>query len=229
MTKAKLKKGGFVESFLEKWRALVTLVKMQLKEKMDLGYLRSRRKLIFKTTWLFIEFAAITAVIAVIFYFLKLFSLFSLTHDIPVSVISLAFGVMLLLSLITDTIGLMKSLYFSKDNTVLLTFPATPSLVFFSKLVTYYVYEFRKSFMFTIPMFIAYGLIVRGYGLHDPKGLLYYPWPFVPQPLRSPEGRSPHRSHRSPHRRSRSTRPNRTAAAAIPPPQQGAIAVKRSG
>ena len=81
MTKAKLKKGGFVESFLEKWRALVTLVKMQLKEKMDLGYLRSRRKLIFKTTWLFIEFAAITAIIAVIFYFVKLFSLFSLTHE----------------------------------------------------------------------------------------------------------------------------------------------------
>ena len=176
MTKAKLKKEGFIESFLEEWRALVTLVKMQLKEKMDLSYMRSRRKLIFKLTWLFIEFVAITAIIAVIFHFIKLLSLFSLTHDIPVSVISLAFGIMLLLSLITDTVGLMKSLYFSKDNTVLLTFPATPSLVFFSKLVTYYVYEFRKSFMFTIPMFIAYGLIVRGYGLHDPKGLLYYPW-----------------------------------------------------
>lgn len=176
MTKAKLKKDGFMASFLEKWRALVTLVKMQLKEKMDLGYLRSRKKLIFKATWLFIEFAAITAIIAVIFHFVKLLSLFSLTHDVPVSVISLAFGIMLALSLITDTIGLMKSLYFSKDNTVLLTFPATPSLVFFSKLATYYVYEFRKSFMFTIPMFIAYGLVVRGYGLGDPKGLLFYPW-----------------------------------------------------
>ena len=176
MTKAKLKKDGFMASFLEKWRALVTLVKMQLKEKMDLGYLRSRKKLIFKATWLFIEFAAITAIIAVVFHFVKLLSLFSLTHDVPVSVISLAFGIMLALSLITDTIGLMKSLYFSKDNTVLLTFPATPSLVFFSKLATYYVYEFRKSFMFTIPMFIAYGLVVRGYGLGDPKGLLFYPW-----------------------------------------------------
>ncbi|MBR5119809.1 MAG: hypothetical protein IKV02_02315 [Clostridia bacterium] len=176
MTKTKLKKDGFITSFLEGWRALVTLVKMQLKEKMDLGYLRSKRQLVFKTTWLFIEFAAITAIIAVIFHFIKLLGLFSLVHDIPVSVISLAFGVMLLLSLITDTIGLVKSLYFSKDNTVLLTFPATPSLVFLSKLVTYYVYEFRKNFMFTIPMFIAYGLIVRGYGLSDPKGLLYYPW-----------------------------------------------------
>lgn len=176
MTKTKLKKDGFITSLLEKWRALVTLVKMQLKEKMDLAYLRSKRKLIFKLTWLFIEFAAITAIVAVVFYFAKLLNLFSPIHDVPVSVVSIAFGVMLLLSLITDTIGLMKSLYFSKDNTVLLTFPATPSLVFFSKLATYYVYEFRKSFMFTIPMFIAYGLVVRGYGLHDPKTLWYYPW-----------------------------------------------------
>jgi hypothetical protein len=143
MTKTKLKKDGFITSLLEKWRALVTLVKMQLKEKMDLAYLRSKRKLIFKLTWLFIEFAAITAIVAVVFYFAKLLNLFSPIHDVPVSVVSIAFGVMLLLSLITDTIGLMKSLYFSKDNTVLLTFPATPSLVFFSKLATYYVYEFR--------------------------------------------------------------------------------------
>ena len=169
MTKRKLKKDGFITSFLEKWRALATLVKMQLKEKMDLGYLRSKRKLIFKLTWLVIEFVAVTAIIAVVFHFVKLLGLFSLVHDIPVSVISLAFGIMLLLSLVTDTIGLMKSLYFSKDNTVLLTFPATPSLVFFSKLVTYYIYELRKSFMFTIPMFIAYG-IIKGYAS------IYYPW-----------------------------------------------------
>ncbi len=169
MIKAKVNKSGFLESFKESYRAFLTLVKMQLKEKLDLGYLRSTRKLIFKLVWLFIEFAAITAVISFVFYFVKVLSLFSLVHDIPVSVVSIAFAVMLLLSLITDTIGLMKSLYFSKDNTVLLTFPATPSLVFFSKLATYYVYELRKSFMFTIPMFIAFG-IVKGYGL------FYYPW-----------------------------------------------------
>ena len=169
MTKTKLKKDEFRESFFEGFRALVTLVKMQLKEKMDLGYLSSTRKLIFKLAWWFIEFAGMTAIISVVFYFVKLLSLFSLVHDIPVSVISLAFGVMLLLSLVTDTIGLVKSLYFSKDNTVLLTFPTTPSVVFLSKLVTYYIYELRNSFMFTIPMFIAYG-IVKGYSL------FYYPW-----------------------------------------------------
>ncbi len=169
MTRTARKKGGFFEFFREASKTLKTLVKMQLKEKMDISYTRSLRKLIFKIVWLLIEFIGITVVITVAFHFVKLLGLFSLVHDIPVSVISLLFSIMLLLSLITDTIGLVKSLYFSKDNTVLLTFPATSSLVFFSKLATYYVYEFRKSFMFTIPMFIAYG-IVKGYPAY------YYPW-----------------------------------------------------
>ena len=171
MTKTK-NASGFFESTRESLSALVTLVKMQLKEKMDLSYLRSTRRLIFKLVWLLIEFAAITAVLAVIFNYVKVLGLFSLVRDIPVSVISIIFGIMLLLSVITDTAGLMKSLYFSKDNTVLLTFPATPSLVFLSKLATYYIYEIRKSFMFTIPMFIAFG-IVKGYGVY------YYPWLLV--------------------------------------------------
>ncbi len=172
MTNIKKKGRELLSSFAESWRALVTLVKMQLKEKMDLSYLRSTRQLVFKITWLFIEFAAITAIIAVVFNYVKLLGLFSLVHDIPVAVISIIFAIMLLLSIITDTAGLMKALYFSKDNTVLLTFPATPSLIFFSKLATYYVYELRKSFMFTIPMFIAFG-IAKGYSFY------YYPWLLV--------------------------------------------------
>ena len=168
MTKVK-NNSRLLDSFRESWRALITLVKMQLKEKMDMSYLRSVRKLIFKLVWLIIEFAAITAVLTIIFNYVKVLGLFSLVRDIPVSVISIVFAIMLLLSVITDTVGLMKSLYFSKDNTVLLTFPATPSLVFFSKLVTYYVYELRKSFMFMVPMFIAYG-IAKGYTPY------YYPW-----------------------------------------------------
>ena len=158
-----------IPAFLESWRALSTLVKMQLKEKMDMSYLRSIRKCIFKIVWLLIEFAAITAVLYLVFHYVKLLGLFSLVRDIPVSVISIIFAIMLLFSVITDTVGLMKSLYFSKDNTVLLTFPATPSLIFFSKLCVYYVYELRKSFMFMVPMFLAFGM-VKGYNPY------YYPW-----------------------------------------------------
>ena len=159
----------FFSPILASLSTLGTLVKMQLKEKMDLGYLRSLRRFIFKVVWTLVEFAAITAVIYLLFNYIKMLGLFSLTRDIPVSVISIIFAFMLALSVVTDTVGLMKSLYFSKDNTVLLTFPATPSLIFFSKLCVYYVYEFRKSFMFVIPMFIGFGM-AKGYNAY------YYPW-----------------------------------------------------
>ena len=72
MTKCKHKKGEMRESILNGFRALITLVKMQLKEKMDLGYFRSKRKMIFKLAWLLIEFAAITAIISVLFYFINI-------------------------------------------------------------------------------------------------------------------------------------------------------------
>ena len=62
---------SFGENIRESLRALLTLVKMQLKEKMDMSYLRSTKKLIFKLVWLLIEFAAITAVLTVVFYFVK--------------------------------------------------------------------------------------------------------------------------------------------------------------
>ncbi len=172
MTKVKNKLSGLTEWFVESLRAFITLVKMQLQEKLDLSYFRTTKSLISKIVWLIVEFAGITAIIAVVFNYVKLLGLFSLVHDIPVSVISLIYGLMLLLSVITDTVGLMRSLYFSKDNAVLLTFPATPSLIFFSKLAVYYLYELRKSIMFTVPMFIAYG-IAKGFALY------FYPWLLV--------------------------------------------------
>ena len=159
----------YSSTFFEAWRTLVTLVKMQLKEKMDLSSLRSKKAFFFKLIWTVVEFAVITVIFYFLFHYIQLLGLFSLSRNIPVSVISIIFAVMLLFSVITDTVGLMKSLYFSKDNTVLLTFPATPSLIFFSKLVTYYVYELKKTVMFIIPIFIGFG-IVKGYGLY------YYPW-----------------------------------------------------
>ncbi len=93
MTNSEIKKAGPRQTLSESWRALSTLVKMQLKEKMDMSYLRSVRGIIFKLVWLLIEFAAITAVITVVFNYVKLLGLFSLVMDIPVSVISIIFAV----------------------------------------------------------------------------------------------------------------------------------------
>ena len=137
---------------------LKTLTMMQLKEKMDFSYLRSFKATLFHYIFFIIEFAVITAICYLLFYFAGLLSLFSRSGDTPNSVMALIFIFMMALSVVFATFGLVKSLYMSRDNLVLLTFPATPSLVFLSKLLVYYVYEFKKNFMFLIPLFCAFGL-----------------------------------------------------------------------
>ena len=114
---------------------LKTLTVMQLKEKMDVSYLRSMKKTLFHVIFFILQFVAIAAICYLLFWAVNLLKVFdSFTGSVPVPVLTTVMTVMLGLSVIFTTIGLVKSLYLSKDNLVLLTLPATPSLVFLSKL-----------------------------------------------------------------------------------------------
>ncbi len=136
------------------------LVMMQLKDKIDLSYLKSKKQAIIKITLSILAFILITAVIFLLLYFSKLLRIFHLVDIIPTSVMVVVFTVMEVLSLISCTFGLMKNLYFSKDNPVLLTLPVTTNQVFLSKIIVYFIYELKKTLYFIIPLFLSYGLIV---------------------------------------------------------------------
>ncbi len=162
-----------VKSFRRAVANLKTLTLMQLKEKMDVSYLRSFKKTLFKIIFTVIEFAAITALCFLLFYLSRLLSVFDLYGGkIPANILTTVLAVMLILSTVFTTIGLVQSLYLSKDNLVLLTFPAKPTMVFLSKLLVYYIRELKKNFIFLIPLFCGYG-IALGYSFY------YYIWIFV--------------------------------------------------
>ncbi len=156
------------QTFQENLFTLRTLTSMQLREKTDFSYLSSFRKTLFKTVWLAVEIAAITAICWLVLYFVRLLGIFSLINDIPTSVVAIVFTFITALSVLFGTASIMKSLYFSRDNNVLLTFPAKPAMIFLSKLCVYYVHEFRKNFMFLIPFFVGYGIVKM------------LPWTFYP-------------------------------------------------
>ena len=149
--------------------ALKTLVSMQLKDKVDLGFLRTKKALISKVVLTLLALIAITAVYYVIFYVCKLLRVFSLVDAIPTSVIVVVFTVMEILSIISCTYSLMKNLYFARDNQVLLTLPVTTDQIFFSKLIVYYIYELMRAMFFIFPLFFAFGL-TSGYSI------LYFLW-----------------------------------------------------
>ena len=136
-------------------KALKPLVMMQLKDKLDFSFLKSTKQTIAKIILSILAFGVVTGVIFALLYLSKTFNIFHLIAIIPVSVIVVVFTVMETLALLSCVFGLMKALYFSKDNPVLLTLPASTNQVFISKLIVYLVYELKKTLYFIVPLFLA--------------------------------------------------------------------------
>lgn len=140
-------------------KALNTLVLMQLKDKLNLSFLQSKKSLIFKVVFAAIKFAVITAIVYYAFHYVSFLRLTSLYSGINTNFFAIVFSIMLVLSLITCTYGLTKWLYLSRDNQVLLTMPASRTTVFASKWIVYYIYEFLRNLTYIVPILIAYGLV----------------------------------------------------------------------
>ena len=152
---------------------LITLVKMQLKEKFNQKKTPLDKSKVFSVATSLLgaalKFAIVTAMCVVLIILVNTLGLFSLTGTIPDTLMSLIFSAMLLLSIFSCTIGLTKAMYFSRDNAILLTLPCKPIQVFLSKLIIFALFEIRKNFAFVVPLFIAY-FITHSYAWY------FYPW-----------------------------------------------------
>ena len=150
-------------------KGLITLVLMQLKDKLDLSYRKDVKSRIFKVVLSILKFAVITAVFFLGFMVLEMLHLVSFQPGIPSSFFTVLFTVMFLLSIVVCTFGLMKNLYYTKDNALLLTLPASRTTVFTSKLLVYYIYELFRNIYYMLPLIVAYAII-------NALPLYYYLW-----------------------------------------------------
>ena len=128
-------KGG--TSFKDNLSALYNLTMMQLKERMNFSFKSNWKKSLFSLSFFLIGFAVVTGICFALIYAAKMFRIFDFNGSFPTNVLVLFFTVMFGLSVVFTTIGLVRSLYFSRDNFVLLTLPTTPSIVFLSKLLVH--------------------------------------------------------------------------------------------
>lgn len=139
---------------------LLTLVKMQLREKLNSKPSKISKSSVFNFTVgalvAILKFAFVTAICYAFISVAKFFSIFQYFNIVPQSVMSFVFIVMLIASTLGCTVGLTKSLYYSRDNAILLTLPATPMQIFLSKIIIFYIFELKRSLSFIVPLFISY-------------------------------------------------------------------------
>lgn len=153
--------------------ALKTLVIMQLKEKFNLkGRNFKSKQTLFAAIFGILKFAMVTALCFLMLFLCQKLKLFSLTIILPSSVLAIVFTIMLIISIVSATMGLTKSMYYSYDNPVLLTLPCRPTQVYLSKLIVFYIYELMRNLSFMVPLFISFGIINK-------LPMIFFPWVFI--------------------------------------------------
>lgn len=140
-------------------KGLNALVMMQLKDKLDLSFLRNKKDFIFKIVFAIIKFLIITGAIYLGFYLLSYLRLTSLNVGINTNFFALVFSIMFVVGLVACTFGLTDWLYLARDNQVLLTMPVNRTTVFLSKWIVYYIYEFLRNLTYIVPVLVAFGLV----------------------------------------------------------------------
>jgi hypothetical protein len=123
---------------------LKILTLMQLRQKMKLKIDNKHR---------FLGVLALRALLVIMMSIVMIFVLYAINNIlfIPVNHYFIIFVFMLTqgMSIISATNGLMIDLYLSRDNQILLSFPAKNDEVFLSKLLVYYIQEFIKNFIYS--------------------------------------------------------------------------------
>ena len=165
--------GGFfakLGKFIARYFAMINpLFMMQYKNKVDFSFLRSKKQTIFKVVYSLLQFILLTAIIYLVFMLVVSLGLFSFIKTLNFRVFLVVMTVLIAITFISCLINVTQTLYFSKDNQVLLTMPVTANQLFNSKLIVILIYELIKNITYLWPFMLAYGLIM---GL----GVGYYLW-----------------------------------------------------
>lgn len=131
-------------------KQLFQLTLFQLKDKIDMSWMKSRKTLIQSIVFGLLKFLLVVAIVFAVLFALSYVGFISKYQDV-LPLFTMFLAVITFLSLCSSTYNLTKSLYLADDNKVLITFPVNANKLFFSKLFVYFFYELKKSFLLLIP------------------------------------------------------------------------------
>lgn len=155
-------------------KKLFKLTFFQLRDKLNLSWVKSKKTLIQRIVFSILEFALLAGVTFGILYLFSFIGLLSKYSDV-VPLYTVFYIVLFVLSLLSTTMSLNKSLYFADDNKTLVTLPVTSNQLFFSKIFVYLFFELRKSLMILVP--VTLGFLIFEISSYYNAQITF--WPFI--------------------------------------------------
>ena len=144
-------------------KQLIKLTLLQLKDKIDFSWVKSKKDLIRTIVFGIAKFAVVSAIVYAILYLLTLIGIVE-KYQATLPLFTIFLTLVLVMSLGSATFNLMQSLFFADDNKVLITFPVTANKLFFSKILVYFFFELKKSLGIFIPGVVGFLIFaISGY------------------------------------------------------------------
>ncbi len=142
---------------MQAYTRMHALVAMQLTNRKKFKKMKSKLHVLVYFLLRILLIAVVTLVVGAIMYLCNNF--FSIEINQNLLLFFIAF--MQIISIFGYTHSLVDNLYLSKDNAILLQFPARHSEIFISKMIVNYIVEFSRNLTFILPVLIAFGIMGR--------------------------------------------------------------------
>ena len=160
-------------------KQLLKLTLFQLKDKLDMSWMKSKKTLIQTLVFGLLKFLVVAAIVYLVLFLLSFVGFISKYQDV-LPLFTMFVAIVFVLSTASSTYTLTKSLYFADDNKVLITLPVNSNKLFFSKIFVYFLYELKRSFGILVPGIVGFlAFEITGY-----KGVevtfLTFIWMIIP-------------------------------------------------
>lgn len=148
------------------------LFKMLLQDKTKISFKANKKQSLIKLLSLAILFVLLCAISFMFYQVSMLLNIFAATRYVPQSVPTFFMAFLMIFGFISLVSGLNKTLYYSKDNQIMITYPCSGSTIFFARLAAYGVNQYLKNVTIQIPLLIGYMLSMNA-------SIIMYFWLFV--------------------------------------------------
>lgn len=143
------------------FKRIKLLTLLQLSDRIKINSISDKKRNAVRIAVSILAIVLITGAFSALFYALSEFLKITMDKNI---VIFLLF-ILQILSVISCTNGLLKTLYDGKDNMILLSYPAKHVEVFISKLLVFYIYEFIKSVFLILPLLFSFAFTIVSFNI----------------------------------------------------------------
>ena len=153
-------------------RHIGVLVALQLRGLFIFSFRKNKKETLLKLFFYVLGIAAMTGLLYFLNFVLGYFGAFGMNPNLPLPLWNVAFLAFAVFAFLSTLFRLNDSLFYSKDNEILLAYPVPAEDVFLAKIIFYGIQELVRSLFFLFPLLASIGI---SYGM----GAGYYFYVFL--------------------------------------------------